>query len=1036
MMKIRLLILLSFCFALSATAAGILDTLPNPNKLFLGQATDSRGLQSVGGASPTFRPRNRFYTFTHRDTVAKVTWEWSGFTGRWNAYGDITQALPPVPVTSTYPGYDRRTAKWVDSDDNNEHIYNYVLSAWVPADGIHVSASPPTDVSSGGSNGAAVYTKSFWYDSANSLLKKFNDSAWEDVGGGGGGGGGDSTAVLRNDINNLQALSGRPDGSTHLGTFTGSTISDNVAIKPAMQALETAVETKLTDGTGVVTSTKILDGTIAAADLSQMGASSGQVMKWNGTAWAAAADATGGGGTVGVDTITGGYATLRATAGSSLSDVVFLNDFTYTYNSVSYTTLGGYFVKASAGLGEDGGTVIVASDGTRWKRIHDGVNIYVDWWQVGGRNVPGQPTTWIATDCMRWDAAARIGGAGSTIIGSGRVYRDCDRANIAYQGQTFVGQGRKTILRARTVQLTRLTANASAGATTISVSDTTSFRVGQTILLRKRRGYSLTAQNAVTITSKAAGSITFSPALSNNFNTNDTVLVVSRMFSGSGTSSEKTPTRFSGIEFDLGWNPHSATGRRYVHSWAYNEWGEFSSLYLIVEDCNFVNSPCENIFFGKGIVRDCFFGAAAKSSPAVSKRMAGSATHGSNTIITEVHTIVVENCMSDSTNQVSPDTLGHGRSLFTFSSNNVHFRLVGGYYRNGGSWIHGSDGNDYSFEITGVEAENFRAIGRYSANAEGNGLRLGDIHIRDSRFKNCGDLVFISVDTSFFRRVNIENCDFINGRLFASKVKNLTVKNNNFLEKRNNGGTQFTGYATDLGAFAVRNTLAYIFLENCPELMFDGNTVIRDSLNNFSLVRHGLILEMNGVSKTTGGRDWTWQGCQVQNNYFKGFMYGIGNSYNSTEAAQVARYVGWAYRNNTIVSIDVAGLEGYCLQVGPGVVATGNSLVHATPSANNFYPLFVQGVDVSAPGTIENNIEGGKAEYNIISGIVNRGIIVGSRGGTVNQYGAICRFNDCVGTITDNSGGFSTVMFNTITSDTGQFPQPSSYIQPIIVNQR
>ena len=57
-----------------------------------------------------------------------------------------------------------------------------------------------------------------------------------------------------------------------------------------------------------VTSTKILDGTIASADLSnasieanklaQMGATTGQVMKWNGSAWVASSDDTGAGGTV------------------------------------------------------------------------------------------------------------------------------------------------------------------------------------------------------------------------------------------------------------------------------------------------------------------------------------------------------------------------------------------------------------------------------------------------------------------------------------------------------------------------------------------------------------------------------------------------------------------------------------------------------------------------------------------------------------------------------------------------------------------
>ncbi|MBN2466482.1 hypothetical protein JXD38_12755, partial [candidate division WOR-3 bacterium] len=49
-----------------------------------------------------------------------------------------------------------------------------------------------------------------------------------------------------------------------------------------------------------VTSNMIVNGTVAAADLNQMGAGSGQVMKWTGSAWAPANDSvgTGGSGTV------------------------------------------------------------------------------------------------------------------------------------------------------------------------------------------------------------------------------------------------------------------------------------------------------------------------------------------------------------------------------------------------------------------------------------------------------------------------------------------------------------------------------------------------------------------------------------------------------------------------------------------------------------------------------------------------------------------------------------------------------------------
>ncbi len=74
----------------------------------------------------------------------------------------------------------------------------------------------------------------------------------------------DSLAAHRTDINNLQTLSGRPDGSTHNGTYTGSTITDNQNTKQNIQQLETAVETKLTDGTGVVGPTQIASTAVTA----------------------------------------------------------------------------------------------------------------------------------------------------------------------------------------------------------------------------------------------------------------------------------------------------------------------------------------------------------------------------------------------------------------------------------------------------------------------------------------------------------------------------------------------------------------------------------------------------------------------------------------------------------------------------------------------------------------------------------------------------------------------------------------------------
>lgn len=59
-----------------------------------------------------------------------------------------------------------------------------------------------------------------------------------------------SLTPLTTDITNLQTLSGQPDGSTHLGTFTGSTIQDNRTTKQALQDLETAHETVAATASG------------------------------------------------------------------------------------------------------------------------------------------------------------------------------------------------------------------------------------------------------------------------------------------------------------------------------------------------------------------------------------------------------------------------------------------------------------------------------------------------------------------------------------------------------------------------------------------------------------------------------------------------------------------------------------------------------------------------------------------------------------------------------------------------------------------
>ncbi|MEB8330582.1 hypothetical protein OO009_14570, partial [Flavobacteriaceae bacterium KMM 6897] len=94
--------------------------------------------------------------------------------------------------------------------------------------------------------------------------------------------------------------------STVLGQFlrtdpaTGNVIWDDLPTGTAgavnsdgITIVGDGVASDLSVPTGGITSAQIFDGTIAAVDLNQMGAANDQILKWNGTVWAPAADAGG-----------------------------------------------------------------------------------------------------------------------------------------------------------------------------------------------------------------------------------------------------------------------------------------------------------------------------------------------------------------------------------------------------------------------------------------------------------------------------------------------------------------------------------------------------------------------------------------------------------------------------------------------------------------------------------------------------------------------------------------------------------------------
>jgi len=153
----------------------------------------------------------------------------------------------------------------------------------------------------------------------------------------------DSTIVLP-DLTSIVTLTGLASGSTNLGTFSGSILSDNLTIFQAFQELETYLGTgvvtsspisgtgltgnPITIATGAITTSHIANNTILFSDLAQNGATSGQVPTWNGSAWVAATPSGSGGGG-----IYGGSDTVPTSVVATLTD-----NLTFTTTNAS-----GYF---------------------------------------------------------------------------------------------------------------------------------------------------------------------------------------------------------------------------------------------------------------------------------------------------------------------------------------------------------------------------------------------------------------------------------------------------------------------------------------------------------------------------------------------------------------------------------------------------------------------------------------------------------------------------------------------------------------------
>lgn len=177
------------------------------------------------------------------------------------------------------------------------------------------------------------------------------------------------------------------------------------------------------------------------------------------------------------------YAELRA-LDNYRHDIVNVETFTYTYEGKEYTTIGGAFERVhDENITENGGFHIVSANGTQWKRVeYNGIDVYPDWWEVGGYDNNGELPESQTYKGIRNDFdriySANESGHHNIHLPHNRVYVQDYPINLK-EGVTLYGNN--ATIKRKFVQTT-LTAPTAVGATTYEVADANSFVIGMAII--------------------------------------------------------------------------------------------------------------------------------------------------------------------------------------------------------------------------------------------------------------------------------------------------------------------------------------------------------------------------------------------------------------------------------------------------------------------------------------------------------------------------------------------------------------------------
>lgn len=717
---------------------------------------------------------------------------------------------------------------------------------------------------------------------------------------------------------------------------------------------------------------------------------------------------------IGVDTISS-YTALRAYVGNS--NVVYVQNFTYTFNSASYTTLGGIFRKVATGT-EDGGTLIVSASGVKWARDWDGITAIPEWWQVGSYDVNGttNPTRFtrdgVYNNRDRAVAAHMTAGVGGTVK-YGTVVKEysVDIDIFMFTNQNVISTGEVWFRR----PISPACWNTSGTTTTtLVVNDASQFRVGMGIMIADTANTRGAASNpfggrgvregtrASQISAISGNTITLNgvftqPGADGGFGTigaGGRVFHQQNMFNHAGA----VPVNKSEDNLTLAiqggtqlWQFVQIDGNRlngghgqFPFAWWLRNWSiepGYGGENIVIENCTFKNTPGENIAISRGKIENCnadslggSFVHYGEANPTTS------ATKPNPLYITG--NVIKNSCMATN--------LGTGHSeAAILNSNNSEWIIGQNIVLNckEGFVILAHEEQtafvpDHKYQIVGNFVENCKYfMGAGNSGSTIQPFPYRSIEIVGNTIRKSGD-IFLHFENIFEgkpgRGIIISNNNIEDGRILLRNVDGAIISDNTMLfhtdlhrpfNQRIDWGDNWSQY--QLEAFTELSSA--ILIEDCRAVTIDNNQIEgfetqNDSLNcgiNAGLEYFGWPQRLMNADTTLSDYLYS-QDIKITNNKLYNFKYGIATATkpgrNMSSFGAEYQTVGWEISNNTIVMGKIgatASPRSYGLTCLPGMKVTGNKIYKQSSGAFDD-PIIAYGSPTSAQAwmigpTIRNN---------------------------------------------------------------------------------